>query len=120
MLLTEPVATAASWFCRGGAIPGICRRSASGFTEALCYHRNQIDNMIGYLILQLKKKKRIRLAFVKMDLQDSRLDVPNGPATAEGWVGCIPFTSGVCRHVQADNVLLAGGLQMLAAVHFGI
>lgn len=43
----------------GGAIPGICRRSASGFTEALCYHRNQIDNMIGYLILQLKKKKNL-------------------------------------------------------------
>lgn len=79
-----------------GAIPGICRRSAPGFKAAVLSTQLHCQ-MIGYLILQLKKKKDY-IAFDKMDLQHSWLDVPNGPDWLGGvhsiYVGAVPPRSG--------------------------
>lgn len=98
-----------------GAIPGICRRSAPGFTAAVL--SSQLDRQNERLLDTVTLKKEIRLLLSRWICNVPGL---TSPTVQIGRMGCVPFTleAGVCHHVQAD-VSLQEGYKLLAAVHFG-
>lgn len=103
MLLTEPVATAASWFCRGGD-------SGDLWTQCARLHSSRVIITTRWpsdWLLDTATKKKCRWLLARWIC-----NVPDvtSPSVQIGWVGCIPLTlrewgggGGICHHVRAEN-----------------
>lgn len=140
MLLTEPVATAASWFCRGGGLfPGFVDAVRQALQKPSAIIATKSTTWLVTWYCNLKKKKKIRLAFVKMDFarfQAWRPQESSWGAKLGGvhsiYVGSLPSRSGwqrpACRRAANAGCSafwdlmkdpLAGGCIRLAAFELG-
>lgn len=94
MLLTEPVATAASWFCRGGYSRDLSTLRARLYSSHAIITTRSTKCLVTWFC-NLKKKRLLLSRLI--------YNIP-GVTSRTSWVWCIPFTSGVCHQIYADNV----------------